>query len=130
MGDLPFKLTELTDIFDYFANERNILLCHGERFDGTGHPHGLKGEEIPLGARIYSIVDAVAAMNSERPYRRRMTHGEIVEELKKEAGQQFDPFLVCQVLIVIEKNRLFDLDPHILQHARQEVFASFAKEQP
>lgn len=130
MGDLPFKLTELTDIFDYFANERNVLLCHGERYDGTGHPHGLKGEEIPLGARIFSIVDAVAAMNAERPYRRRLTHGEIVEELKKEAGRQFDPFLVCQVLTVIEKNRLFDLDPHVLQQARQEVFASFAKEQP
>ncbi|KJR99466.1 MAG: hypothetical protein VR65_15890 [Desulfobulbaceae bacterium BRH_c16a] len=130
MGDLPFKLTELTDIFDYFANERNVLLCHGERYDGTGHPHGLKGEEIPLGARIFSIVDAVAAMNAERPYRRRLTHGEIVEELKKEAGQQFDPFLVCQVLTVIEKNRLFDLDPHVLQQARQELFAGFLKEQP
>lgn len=130
MGDLPFKLTELTDIFDYFANERNVLLCHGERYDGTGHPHGLKGAEIPLGARIFSIVDAVAAMNAERPYRRRLTHGEIIEELKKEAGRQFDPFLVCQVLTVIEKNRLFDLEPHVLQHARQEVFAGFPKEQP
>lgn len=130
MGDLPFKLTELTDMFDYFANERNVLLCHNERYDGTGHPNGLKGEEIPLGARIFTLVDAVAAMNAERPYRHKLTPEAIVEELKKEAGKQFDPFLVTQVFTVIEKNRLLDLNPDVLQRARQEVFATFQEEQP
>lgn len=130
MGDLPFKLTELTDMFDYFANERNVMLCHSERYDGTGYPHGLKGEEIPLGARIFSIVDAVAAMNAERPYRHRLTPEEIIEELKKEAGKQFDPFLVAQLLNVIEKNHLLDLDPHVLHKARQDVFSSLPDEQP
>jgi diguanylate cyclase (GGDEF)-like protein len=130
MGDLPFKLTELTDMFDYFANERNLLLCHGERYDGMGYPQGLKGEEIPLGARIFCIVDAVAAMNADRPYRRKLTPVEIVEELKKEAGRQFDPSLVAQLFTVIEKNHLLDLDPHVLYQARQEVISSLPDEQP
>ncbi|EKD35762.1 MAG: metal dependent phosphohydrolase, partial [uncultured bacterium] len=111
-------------------NERNVLLCHGEKYDGSGYPQGLKGDEIPLGARIFSIVDAVAAMNADRPYRRRLTSEEIVRELTNEAGKQFDPFLVAQLLTVIEKNRLFDLDPAVLQRAREEVFATFSAEQP
>jgi diguanylate cyclase (GGDEF)-like protein len=130
MGDLPFKLTELTDMFDYFSNERTVMLCHSERYDGTGHPQGLKGEEIPLGARIFSIVDAVAAMNADRPYRQKLTPEEIIAELTREAGKQFDPFLVAQVLTVIENNRLLDLDPQVLQQARQQLFASFPEQQP
>ncbi len=125
IDDLPFKLTELTNIFDYFANERSVLLCHGERYDGSGYPQGLKGDEIPLGARIFSIVEALAAMNAERPYRRRLTPDEIIDELTKEAGRQFDPFLVAQLLAVIENNRLFDLDPAVLHRARQKVLAAF-----
>ena len=124
LGDLPFKLTELTNIFDYFANERSVLLCHGEKFDGSGYPQGLKGEEIPLGARIFSIVDSLAAMNADRPYRRRLAAEEIIEELTREAGRQFDPFLVVQLLTVIEKNSLFDLDPAVVHQARQKVLAT------
>jgi diguanylate cyclase (GGDEF)-like protein len=123
IDDLPFKLTELTNLFDYFANERNVLLYQGEKYDGSGHPQGLKGEEIPLGARIFTIVDALAAMNADRPYRRRLTPEEIIDELTREAGKQFDPYLVAQLLTVIEKNRLFDLDPAILHRARQKVVA-------
>lgn len=130
IGDLPFRLTELTNIFDYFANERNVLLCHGEKYDGSGYPQGLKGDEIPLGARIFSIVDAVAAMNADRPYRRRLTPAEIIQELTREAGKHFDPFLVAQLLTVIENNCLFNLDPAVLQRARQEVCATFAAKQP
>lgn len=133
IGDLPFKLTELTNIFDYFANERSVLLCHGEKYDGSGYPQGLRGEEIPLGARIFSIVDAVAAMNAERPYRRRLAPEEIIRELTNEAGRQFDPFLVAQLLTVIETNRLFNLEPALLQQARQEVerrIAALYPEQP
>lgn len=130
INDFPLQLTELTNIFDYFANERNVMLCHGERYDGSGYPQGLKGEEIPLGARIFSIVDALAAMNADRQYRRRLTPEEIVEELKKEAGRQFDPFLVVQLLTVIEKNRLFNLDPVFLQQARQIIFSTFPADQP
>ena len=125
INDLPFKLTELTTMFDYFANEREILLCQGERYDGTGHPRGLQGDEIPLGARIFNIVDAVAAMNAERPYRRKLSAEQIVIELKKGAGKQFDPFLVAHVFTVIEKNQILNPDQAVLEQARQELFNTF-----
>ena len=125
IDDLPFKLTELTTMFDYFSNERDVLLCQGERFDGTGHPRGLKGAEIPLAARILTIIDALAAMNAERPYRRRLTAEEIIIELTKEAGKQFDPFLVAQVFTVIETNHLLNLDHKVLEQARQDLFNTF-----
>jgi diguanylate cyclase (GGDEF)-like protein len=123
--DLPFKLSELTDMFDYFAEERNVLLGHNERYDGTGYPLGLKGDEISLGSRIFNIVDSLAAMNSERPYRRRLSPPEIIAELKKEAGKQFDPYLVFQILAVIKKNNLLNLEPDILDFTRQELLNTF-----
>ncbi len=125
LGDLPFKLTELTDMFDYFAHEREVLLCQGERYDGTGHPRGLKGDEIPLGARIFTLIDAVAAMNAERPYRPKLTGNEIITELKEEAGKQFDPSLVVQVLTVIEKHGLLIVDSSVLDQTRQALFNTF-----
>lgn len=125
IDDLPFKLTEITTMFDYFSNERDVLLCQGERFDGAGYPRGLRGDEIPLGARILTIIDAVAAMNAERPYRRKLTAEEIIIELVKEAGKQFDPFLVAQVFTVIEKNHLLNLDHSVLEQARQDLFNTF-----
>lgn len=123
--DLPFKLNELTDIFDYFAEERNVLLGHNERYDGTGYPLGLKGDEITLGARIFNIVDSLAAMSSERPYRKKLTPPEIIAELTKEAGKQFDPFLVLQILAVIKKNNLFNLDADFLDRAQGDLINSF-----
>ncbi len=125
IDDLPFKLTELTNMFDYFSDERDVLLCLGERFDGTGHPRGLKGDEIPLAARIFTIIDAVAAMNAERPYRRKLTAEAVIIELIKEAGKQFDPFLVAQVFTVIEKNHLLNLDHKVLEQARRDLFNTF-----
>jgi diguanylate cyclase (GGDEF)-like protein len=127
--DLPFKLNELTDMFDYFAEERNVLLSHSERYDGTGYPLGLKGDEISLGARIFTIVDSLAAMSSERPYRRKLSPPEIIEEFKKEAGKQFDPYLVVQILTVIKRHNLFNLDADYLDRSRQDILNSLADQQ-
>ncbi len=123
--DLPFKLNELTDMFDYFTEERNVLLGHNERYDGTGYPLGLKGDEISLGSRIFTIVDSLAAMNSERPYRRKLTPTEIIDELKNEAGKQFDPYLVVQILSVIKKNNLLHLDADFLDQTQQDLVNIF-----
>ncbi len=123
--DLPIKLTEITDMFDYFTSERTVLLFHSERYDGTGTPNGLKGDEIPLGARIFNIIDSFAAMNSDRPYRPRLTPLEIINELVKEAGKQFDPILVMQTLRLIEENSLLDLEKGQIHEARQELIKLF-----
>ncbi len=71
-----------------------VVRWHHERVDGAGYPDGLKGEQIPLEARITAIADAFDAMTSDRPYRRRMTEEEASKELEKNAGTQFDAQLV------------------------------------
>jgi diguanylate cyclase (GGDEF)-like protein len=70
------------------------ILYHHEHYDGSGYPLGLKGDAIPLDARILCVVDAFAAMTSARPYRDALSYEEALEELKKGAGKQFDPDLV------------------------------------
>jgi HD-GYP domain-containing protein (c-di-GMP phosphodiesterase class II) len=69
----------------------NYILCHHERWDGKGYPQGLKGKQIPLFSRIISIIDAYDAMTEDRPYRSALTHDEALEEIKINAGTQFDP---------------------------------------
>ncbi len=71
-----------------------IVLHHHEWYDGRGYPHGLAGGEIPIGARIVSIVDAYEAMVAGRPYRAAIDHDAAVAELRRQAGIQFDPELV------------------------------------
>ncbi|TMB50716.1 MAG: diguanylate cyclase [Chloroflexi bacterium] len=71
-----------------------VVLHHHERFNGTGYPHGLSGQEIPLGARIVAVADAYHAMVHERPYKEALTHAQALHELVQNAGTQFDPELV------------------------------------
>jgi putative nucleotidyltransferase with HDIG domain len=71
-----------------------IVLTHQERFDGTGYPRGLKGEEIPIGARIFACADALDAMTSDRPYRKALPYERVRQELIDFAGTQFDPLVV------------------------------------
>ena len=73
----------------------NIALYHHERYDGEGYPKGLKGEEIPLGARICAIADTYDGITAWKPYKRKQTTKEMATEIiAKEAGKQFDPELV------------------------------------
>ena len=71
-----------------------VVLHHHERYNGGGYPHGLRGSEIPLGARIVAVADAYHAMVHERPYKGALTHEQALAELKRNAGTQFDPQVV------------------------------------
>ncbi|HJW91943.1 MAG TPA: diguanylate cyclase [Anaerolineales bacterium] len=81
-----------------------IIRYHHERFDGRGYPDGLKGQEIPLEARIIGVADAIEAMASDRPYRRGLQQSEIILELKAQSGSQFDPMVVNAFLEMIESD--------------------------
>jgi diguanylate cyclase (GGDEF)-like protein len=80
-----------------------IILAHHENFDGSGYPCGLKGEAIPLGARILRVVDSFDAMATNRPYRRALTVSRCLEELRRGAGTLYDPEIVTAFLNVSER---------------------------
>ncbi|MBM4347774.1 MAG: response regulator [Deltaproteobacteria bacterium] len=87
---------------------------HHERFDGTGYPDGLLGDQIPLGARIIAIADAYDSMTSDRPYRKPLSNGEAKNELVKYAGKQFDPQLVTIFLDILkEMEEVFMVRDHV-----------------
>ena len=81
-----------------------IVRHHHERWDGAGYPDGLAGVEIPLGARIVSLVDAWDAMTHDRPYRRAAPATEAIEELNRERGRQFDPDLTVAFIGLVESS--------------------------
>jgi HD-GYP domain-containing protein (c-di-GMP phosphodiesterase class II) len=89
----------LKDI-EFLKSALPIVLHHHERWDGSGYPQGLKGKQIPLEARIFSVIDAYDAITSERPYSPARTHEEAVEILLSESGTTFDPDVVRAFLTV------------------------------
>jgi putative nucleotidyltransferase with HDIG domain len=80
-----------------------IVRHHHERWDGKGYPQGLSGQEIPLGARILSVVDCYDALTSDRPYRPRMTRQQAEQELKDRRGSAYDPWVVDQFISILDK---------------------------
>ena len=78
----------------FLADAAEIVYCHQERYDGTGYPRGLKGEVIPLGARIFAVADTLDAITSDRPYRAAQSFQAAREEIVRWSGRQFDPEIV------------------------------------
>ena len=85
---------ELLQKIDFLGDSASIVLYHHERYDGTGYPEGLSGEEIPLGARIFSVIDALDALTSDRSYRKGVSFETARNVIKKASGTQFDPAVV------------------------------------
>lgn len=82
----------------FLSEASEIVYSHQERYDGAGYPRGLKGEEIPLGARIFAIADTLDAITSDRPYRKGRSFAVATEEIRRGAGTQFDPRIVAVFL--------------------------------
>ena len=83
-----------------------LVRSHHERYDGAGYPQGLKGEEIPLGARILCVADTYDAMATDRPYRKRLSPEEALEQFRQESGKQFDPKVIDAFFrYLVEKER-------------------------
>ncbi len=79
---------------EYLNPAIEIPYCHHEKWDGTGYPRGLKGEEIPLAARIFAIVDVWEALTSDRPYRPAWTNEKALNYIEEQKGKHFDPTVV------------------------------------
>lgn len=78
----------------FLENAAQIVYAHQERYDGSGYPRGLRNEEICLGARIFAVIDAYDAMRTNRVYRDALPEKEVIAEIKKQRGRQFDPEVV------------------------------------
>lgn len=86
---------------DFLKEAITIPYSHHEKFDGTGYPRGLKGEEIPIEARIFSVCDVYDALTNERPYRKPWSKEKAIEYIKSEKGKSFDPEIVDKFIEVI-----------------------------
>jgi HD-GYP domain-containing protein (c-di-GMP phosphodiesterase class II) len=102
----PRTAYELLKPITYLEKALDIPHCHHEKWDGSGYPRGLKGEEIPLAARIFAIVDVWDALSSDRPYREAWPQEKVAQYIIGESGKHFDPKVVSVFLQMVEKGEI------------------------
>lgn len=98
----PYNTVSLLNSFEYSDDVKNAILHHHERYDGTGYPDGLKGDEIPFISRVLSVVDAFCAMLADRPYRKAFTKEGALDEIRKASGLIYDPKAVTALEMVFQ----------------------------
>ncbi len=101
----PIYAYEMLSPISYLHPALDIPFCHHERWDGSGYPRGLKGEDIPLVARLFAIIDVWDALRSDRPYRKPMPKDEVITYLREKSGTLFEPRLVDVFLAVVETDQ-------------------------
>ena len=106
MSQHPKLGYQLLAPIDFLKGSLDIVLYHHERWDGSGYPEGLHGEDIPLSARIFAIVDVWDAIQSERPYKKAWTRQDAITFMSKNAGSHFDPKLIELFLQLVEKGEI------------------------
>jgi putative two-component system response regulator len=99
----PQLAYDMLYLIEYLRPALEIPLNHHEKWDGTGYPHGLKGEEIPLPARLFAVIDVWDALTSDRPYRPAWSQEEALAYIREQAGQHFDPQVVDLFFRIIEE---------------------------
>jgi PAS domain S-box-containing protein len=99
----PQVAYDLLKDIPHLKNAIDIPYCHHEKWDGSGYPRGLKGEEIPLTARIFTIVDVWDALSSNRPYRDAWDKNKIIEYLQGESGRHFDPVITAKFIELVRQ---------------------------
>jgi putative nucleotidyltransferase with HDIG domain len=114
MREHCYRGYQLLKRIPFLGEASDIVYSHQERYDGTGYPRGLKGEEIPLGARIFSVADTLDAITSDRPYRPAQSVKAAKEEIQRWSGRQFDPQVVVAFL---------SMPDNIWQDLRKEIDA-------
>ncbi|MHB0987252.1 MAG: PAS domain S-box protein [Bellilinea sp.] len=90
----PVYAYEMLSSIEYLRPALDIPYCHHEKWDGSGYPRGLKGEEIPLAARIFAVIDVWDALTSDRPYRKAWSREQTLEYIREQSGSHFDPQIV------------------------------------
>ena len=110
----------------FLSEAAEIVYSHQERFDGSGYPRNLKGEQIPLGARIFSVADTLDAITSDRIYRPKQTLQAAKEEINKWAGRQFDPDVV-KVFLEMPENIWEDLRKEIHAQIYRVAYSTGAR---
>ena len=102
----PMIGAQIVEPIRFLGGAVEIVRSHHEWFDGTGYPRGLRGEQIPLAARIFSVADSFDAMTSDRPYRAPLRFERAIDEVRAGAGTQFDPVVVTAFLDLAESGQL------------------------
>ena len=118
-GDCLKSMEQRLGNSNFLQMAREITVCHHERWDGTGYPNGLAGEQIPLAARIVAIADVYDALSSRRVYKEAFDRKQCAERIAEQSGKQFDPDLV-KVFLEIEP----EFWRIVLQHKDQEPSAT------
>jgi len=113
MRQHPQVAYDLLKDIPFLQRAVEILYAHHERWNGSGYPRGLKGEEIPLGARIFAVVDVWDALTSERPYRPAWSPQQAQAYLQEQAGVLFDPQVVAAFLAMLEEEMLPEGQPTV-----------------
>jgi HD-GYP domain-containing protein (c-di-GMP phosphodiesterase class II) len=103
MRQHPIYAYNLLKGIPFLEKALDIPYCHHEKWDGSGYPQGLKGEQIPLAARVFALVDVWDALLSDRPYRQAWTREQVIAYLQEQAGVHFDPSVVQTFLELIEQ---------------------------
>ena len=106
----PVVAVELLTPINYLSPALDIPHWHHERWDGTGYPDNLKGEQIPFSARVFSIADVYDVLISERPYRNAWTKQKAIEYIKEQTGKLFDPGIVPEFLKLVHSNEFSPAD--------------------